>query len=726
MRALTPIERWALRRLGSKLDAEGMVLKAHPRAELLSGSGMTRTGLESADDMMAYTKAYSVSAWIYACTNAIATSGSMLPFKVEVLGKRNGEARWVDAPADHPLVRLLEHPSDEQYQTGMDLMEAHYSDMELTGNHYWLRIRDDDGTTRMLYRLEPELVTPLPDKTQLIGGYKYTVNGRSKTYPRSEVVHFKDFNPLNPYKGLGSLAAARLAATVDVQALIYNRAFFLNDAQPAGTLETDEEVTGDAYDRLVESWEEAHKGASKAHKVALLEAGVKFHPTGINQRDIQFVEGREMTREEIAACFHVPPVLVGIFKYANYANADEQKSSFWHETMMPKVARAANTITVAFRDEYPDGDVRVRFDLGNVHALIREQQEMTRTDVDAIKVGLTYPNECRRKRGLGDDVPWGDDYWAPLSYTSLGNVRTGESEPPALAQPGGARAHRSAQRTSRRPALRISGTRLYDGELGALRFQVREAAREALAAPIESRVRRVVREQLDAERDEMLEKMPDKALSKYSEVDIESWLFEYEYAKNGLITAMRPHVLHAFQVFGEFALTEVGVEVAFDLEDPRVLRAIEEKVMKFAQEYPETTLTELRRTLKEGLAAGENVRELRRRVLDAFNGRKDNVSVVARTEVGGASNRAALEGYVQSGVVPFKEWHSGGPNPRDHHLTAEGFFVESGLSSIVALHEDFIVKGEAMAHPHDPRGSGSNVCNCHCSLLPVVDSGTAQ
>jgi hypothetical protein len=38
-------------------------------------------------------------------------------------------------------------------------------------------------------------------------------------------------------------------------------------------------------------------------------------------------------------------------------------------------------------------------------------------------------------------------------------------------------------------------------------------------------------------------------------------------------------------------------------------------------------------------------------------------------------------------------------------------------SDMIPLNADFIVGGEAMAYPGDPRGSAANVINCRCSLV---------
>jgi len=85
----------------------------------------------------------------------------------------------------------------------------------------------------------------------------------------------------------------------------------------------------------------------------------------------------------------------------------------------------------------------------------------------------------------------------------------------------------------------------------------------------------------------------------------------------------------------------------------------------------------------------------------------------ARTESVKVDNYGAVEGFKETEFVELKGWMCAQvPESRDAHIDADG--------QEVALDEDFIVGGEPMDFPGDPRGSAGNVANCLCSLYPVV------
>jgi hypothetical protein len=85
----------------------------------------------------------------------------------------------------------------------------------------------------------------------------------------------------------------------------------------------------------------------------------------------------------------------------------------------------------------------------------------------------------------------------------------------------------------------------------------------------------------------------------------------------------------------------------------------------------------------------------------------------ARTESAKVDNYGAVEGFKETEFVEKKGWMcSMIPTSRESHIAADG--------QEVALDEDFVVGGERMDYPGDPKGSAGEVCNCLCGTYPVV------
>jgi SPP1 gp7 family putative phage head morphogenesis protein len=85
---------------------------------------------------------------------------------------------------------------------------------------------------------------------------------------------------------------------------------------------------------------------------------------------------------------------------------------------------------------------------------------------------------------------------------------------------------------------------------------------------------------------------------------------------------------------------------------------------------------------------------------------------IARTEVLGTLNEAALDTYAGSGEVAAKEWLAiQDDRTRDEHIEADG--------QTVGLADGFAVGSETLQFPGDPSGSPGNIINCRCTVLPV-------
>lgn len=106
-----------------------------------------------------------------------------------------------------------------------------------------------------------------------------------------------------------------------------------------------------------------------------------------------------------------------------------------------------------------------------------------------------------------------------------------------------------------------------------------------------------------------------------------------------------------------------------------------------------------RRTRQMGPIANQALRIVRTEMMRAFN-----VADEARTrEI--ARDVDGLRKY----------WRSArDARVRPTHLMADGRYAPGADPGPIALDDDFIVGGEKMGYPHDPRGSAKNVIHCRC------------
>ena len=110
--------------------------------------------------------------------------------------------------------------------------------------------------------------------------------------------------------------------------------------------------------------------------------------------------------------------------------------------------------------------------------------------------------------------------------------------------------------------------------------------------------------------------------------------------------------------------------------------------------------------------SGEVVKaKMLRQQFDKYN--KYQAERLVRTEATNAANAATMQSAqdIFPGADMQKEWISASDErTRAAHREANG--------QIVDFNKPFIVKGEELMRPGDPRGSASNVVNCRCSMAP--------
>ena len=91
--------------------------------------------------------------------------------------------------------------------------------------------------------------------------------------------------------------------------------------------------------RVRESWNAVYQGSSNAHRVAVLEEGMKFQAIGIPPEQAQFLETRKFQINEIARIFRVPPHMLADLEKSSFSNIEQQSLEFVKYTLDPWVIR---------------------------------------------------------------------------------------------------------------------------------------------------------------------------------------------------------------------------------------------------------------------------------------------------------------------------------------------------------------------------------------------------
>jgi HK97 family phage portal protein len=350
------------------------------------------------NDYASYLRAFKEVPYVRPCVSVIAFSAANVKYALVKAGKSN-EDSTEDGITASPLLDLLAKPNP--YQTGFELREMMFTDLELTGNCFIsLEAQDGRGLPSELYRLQPDHVTILGDPRTGIRGYMYTANGKTIPYAPTEIWHQKLPHPFDPLYGMGTIEAMETRADSAKAMSEHEARFWQSGAKITGVLSTDGQVDQTIWDRLKASYRDFLRNSG--FSTLILEQGLKYQPVSEGLHTLGLLEIHHMSRDEILTMFGVPPTKVGIIESANY-KAQAADQYFWQECIDPKLTRNEQAMQSLVDLFHPGQNLVLRYERLNF------DDDAAQADV-AQGMQKTYSftvNELREYQGK-DPLPMGD------------------------------------------------------------------------------------------------------------------------------------------------------------------------------------------------------------------------------------------------------------------------------------------------------------------------------
>ena len=276
---------------------------------------------------------------VYACVRILAEAIASLPLHVYEY-QDDGGKKLVH---DHPLYYLL-HDEPNPEMTSFVFRETLMSHLLIWGNAYAQIIRDGAGRVLGLYPLLPDKMEVQRDDR---GNIYYVYSRNSDENPMfkeygniklkaEDVLHIPGLG-FDGLIGYSPIAMAKNAVGMTLACEEYGASFFANGANPGGVLEHPGVLKDPS--KVRESWNSVYRGVNNAHKIAVLEEGMKYQQIGIPPEEAQFLETRKFQINEIARLYRIPPHMVGDLDKSSFSNIEQQSLEFVKYTLDPWVIR---------------------------------------------------------------------------------------------------------------------------------------------------------------------------------------------------------------------------------------------------------------------------------------------------------------------------------------------------------------------------------------------------
>jgi HK97 family phage portal protein len=305
-----------------------------------------------------YAAMYRRQPWIHIAVNKLSRGIGRLPLKVY-----SGEERERDKSS--PLARLLMRPYPGG--TPFGLKSAIVGDLAVYGNA--IVIKQGGGRDRPPVALYP--VCPRGWAVDERGEYvwRHPQTSAEKRYRPDQVIHFRHWRPGDDALGLSPLEPLRMTLAIEDAAQRLAVANFGNGARPSGVLRTDQDISKEKLAELRTGIARMYKGVDKSGLPAILTNGLDWKSMSWDMQQAAVVEFRKLTREEVAAVYDIPPVLLGILDRATFSNVEELHLAFYQDTLGPWTTLIEETLyeqLIAPVPEFADAERFAEFDMNEV------------------------------------------------------------------------------------------------------------------------------------------------------------------------------------------------------------------------------------------------------------------------------------------------------------------------------------------------------------------------
>ncbi len=311
---------------------------------------------------------YQKNVIVYRCVNLIARGVASVPW---LLYSKDDEV------LESSLLTLLNCPSPRQ--AGSAFIEAVVGYLLLSGNTYIEAVLNQDNVPVELYPLRPDRMKIIPGPAGIPHAFEYGANGQSRRLMcdpltgKSSVLHLKTFHPQNDWYGLSPLEAA--AQSIDQHNVVseHNLALLQNGGRPSGALlvrptNHSNGLTDAQRDSLRDDLRRVYEGGKNAGRILMLEGDFDWKEMGLSPKDLDFIEGKNLTAREIAQAFGVPPMLVGVPGDATFANYKEARFHLWEDTIVPLLEFLMSEFNL-WLTPYFGENLRLTYDSDSIPAL---------------------------------------------------------------------------------------------------------------------------------------------------------------------------------------------------------------------------------------------------------------------------------------------------------------------------------------------------------------------
>lgn len=688
-------------------------------------------------------KGYNHNLVVYTAISKITTACGSVEWNL--FKKTRGRKSDWEELEQHPLLDLLHRPNP--MQSTSEFIESLVGFKKIAGNSYVEASKPSSNRPPL------ELWPVRPDKMRIVPGtkgyplkFEFKYGDRVKYWDvdqitlKSDILHMKTFNPVDDWYGLSPIQAMLLSMDQYNAGQRWNLSLLQNEARPSGILQmavTKDNPRGSLTDtqyQQLKAQVEEKTGPFNSGRPMILQGGLEWKQMALSPKDMDFLQLKSTTANDIAVAYGVPAELLGLGT-KTFANYKEARLAFYEDTVLPTLGSLRDSFNQWLAPMFGD-DLYIDYNEDSIDALVEKREQKYTSLQQSTFLTINEKREAagyERIEGL-DVIQVGQ---TPLHIDELEDFFGEEEAPePPIDQEEELEDDETEEDQEQDTGDKSSGIAFKSINLLTSRekrkswFQ-QNRLRERLARPFEKELEQgfdKLTSNLVNSADK-LKGITDKKHLEYALLnEIDKW------SDDSLKPTLSKHIETAVKVFGQTVIRD-GKSHGIELSTKK-LSWFDDFVMRYVEKTTGSRITTIRNTnqkrvkrivsewVADTIQEGSTLPELSKYLEMEFPKQtKANAMRISRTEVAAASSNGSLEA-AKSLEIPTlqKEWVSAdddrvrGLDPKDtvSHIAMSG--------DTINIDDKYVVpnkKGgdDMMDGPHDSSAPAEQVINCRCTLV---------
>jgi HK97 family phage portal protein len=404
-------------------------------------AGVTLIG----DRPISYSRIYRTQPWVAAAVNLLVRQVARLPLGTFIPTDGDGESYNRKRTREHGLAAMLAAPGDGR--APLDLKAEIMLGLAVQGNHLERIVRrtgsrEPIGLEKIDWRsvmpvLSSDGMRVLAWRVTPIGG------GDTEVLMPEDVIHFRWPAPDGPI-GVSPLQQLGVTVRAEDGAQRYADSAMRHGGMRGVAVRVHKDFAQDTEltETLRQEILHKHSGPDRAHKPYIMGGveAVDEMPTQ-SAVEVELIQQRKVNREEIAAVYGTPPVLIGDLTHATYSNVEKMHEMLYLTVLGPWLSLIEEQLAAQLVARHLPWSLDGVWAEWSLDAVLKgDVKARMESYLIGLRAGALTINDIRRKENLAPfDNPLADE---PLIQTNnvsplstIGNDTEGDQAPPKAPVP---------------------------------------------------------------------------------------------------------------------------------------------------------------------------------------------------------------------------------------------------------------------------------------------------